>query len=1056
MNQLAEFFVTGGTMLPDAPSYVERKADRELFENLSQGRYCYVLTARQMGKSSLMVRTAVRLREAGVGAVVVDLTSVGRNLSVDQWYVSVLSWIGHGFEEVEDEVEKFWLSQPLVSPVQRWTRALREIVLPRFAGQLVIFVDEVDYVQNLPFPMDEFFAAIRECYNLRAEDERMRRLTFCLIGVATPSNLIRDKRLTPFNIGQRIELNDFTRAEAAPLAAGLRRENGQRGLLLDRVLHWTGGHPYLTQRLCQAIAVDDGVAGEDGVDRLCDKLFLSRRAREVDDNLTLVRDRLLRGEEDRAALLDLYAKTLDGKRVEDDGTHPLVGALRLAGITRAEGDHLKVRNRIYARVFDRNWVKSNMPDAELRRQRAAYRRGLLRAALVGATFLLLVGALAVTAIRERQRAVAEANSLYYAQIRVAQQEFENANVPRVEEILKSLKPQTDLRGFEWSLLWRLIHQEKQALKLKDEVVAVAFSPDAQEIAVAEADRRSEGGTYVYRLSVFDRQWLQETSSFKVGFRNIFNLVRYVSESGQALIEGGDHKARLMDWQSGRARSEFEAHDAALTSLAVSPDGRHVVTADNIGEMRFITVGAGPGIQVKSGGKSGRAGLRVSNVALARDGRRVASIARDEIELWEFATGRLLASFKVDESELALFSPDGRQLFVSTSKGRMLVWDIDARRIIREWDAHTTQIRAAAFSPDGRRLATGSEDRTVKLWDAAGGEALAVIRGHGGGISSIAWSSDNKLIATAGADGLVKVWDVEDAIRAGAVFVGAGVKYLATAFNGKGELFALGVTADERPKLLGARLEREFQAQDGGRRRLLFAAFSPDAKWVAAGGEGRIVTIWDTESGEKRASLAAGLGPENVYAADFSPDGKWLAFIYDDHTLKGWNTKTWQEDFSFEFKQELSYRVVFSPDSKRIAAARADGRVSIRTIGATGEMILEGHTNKVRTIAFSPDGAIVATSGDDNTIRLWDARTGAPLKSPGQIGLVRRIAFSPDGRRLVTGNTEGAVKIWEVTTGYELMSLSRHKAEIRSIAFSKDGTQLAIGGADGVLRRFDLR
>ena len=97
--------------------------------------------------------------------------------------------------------------------------------------------------------------AIREFYNRRTEDEELERLTFCLLGVATPSDLIRDTRTTPFNIGRRIELHDFTEAEAAPLAQGLGRERRkERRELLKRVLYWTGGHPYLTQRLCQAVA----------------------------------------------------------------------------------------------------------------------------------------------------------------------------------------------------------------------------------------------------------------------------------------------------------------------------------------------------------------------------------------------------------------------------------------------------------------------------------------------------------------------------------------------------------------------------------------------------------------------------------------------------------------------------------------------------------------------------------------------------------------------------------------------------------------------------------
>src|SRR5205823_5672508 len=88
-------------------------------------------------------------------------------------------------------------------------------------ARLVIFIDEIDAVRSLPFSADEFFAAIRECYNRRSEDPEYRRLTFCLLGVATPSDLIRDTRTTPFNIGRRIDLNDFTAEEAAILAVGL-------------------------------------------------------------------------------------------------------------------------------------------------------------------------------------------------------------------------------------------------------------------------------------------------------------------------------------------------------------------------------------------------------------------------------------------------------------------------------------------------------------------------------------------------------------------------------------------------------------------------------------------------------------------------------------------------------------------------------------------------------------------------------------------------------------------------------------------------------------------
>ena len=403
---LTEFYVTGGTLRREAACYVVRQADDELLAGLRQGKFCYALTSRQMGKSSLVVRTASQLREEGCGVAILDLTAIGQNLSVEQWYRGLLDLTGQQLE-LEDELVEFWREQKHLGPLQRWMRAVREIVLPRYPGPVVIFIDEIDAVLSLPFSTDEFFAAIREFYNRRTEDEELGRLTFCLLGVASSSDLIRDTRTTPFNIGQRIELRDFTESEAASLAQGLNCEEKVAAGALKRIHYWTGGHPYLTQRLCQAIAESiphSAFRIPHSVDRLCQELFFSPRAKERDDNLLFVRERMLRGEVDLAGLLYLYDKVYRGKRVRDDETNPLVDALRLSGIARVEDGRLRERNRIYARVFDREWIKTNMPDAEAQRQRSAFRRGLLRATAVAVVIIVAVATLALFAVKQRNAA----------------------------------------------------------------------------------------------------------------------------------------------------------------------------------------------------------------------------------------------------------------------------------------------------------------------------------------------------------------------------------------------------------------------------------------------------------------------------------------------------------------------------------------------------------------------------------------------------------------------------------------------------------------------------
>src|SRR5256885_3195437 len=155
------FYVTGGTLRHDAPCCVERKADRDLLEGISRGEFCYVLTSRQMGKSSLMVRTANKLRDEGVNAVVLDLTAIGQNLTAEQWYDGLCARMGRQLR-LEEELDAFWIGHARLSPVQRLFSAIRDVVLLKRQGMLAIFVDELDVVRSLPFSSDEFFAAIRE------------------------------------------------------------------------------------------------------------------------------------------------------------------------------------------------------------------------------------------------------------------------------------------------------------------------------------------------------------------------------------------------------------------------------------------------------------------------------------------------------------------------------------------------------------------------------------------------------------------------------------------------------------------------------------------------------------------------------------------------------------------------------------------------------------------------------------------------------------------------------------------------------------------------------
>ena len=344
--------------------YVERPADRTLLAALLGGDYAYVLSSRQTGKTSLMVRTFNKLREAGCRCVKVDLGSMGTDVEPSQWYMGLAMEIAEAVGCEESFVETYFASSQRRTTVQRFTRFLRALVT-QSPQPLIIFVDEIEGFLKLPMRVtDDFLAAIRSCYNDRDREPAYQRLSFCLLGVCTPAELIRDERRTPFNVARGIDLTDFAWEE---VRAGFLPVLGDGGAEAEEALRliysWSGGHPYLTHRMVQE-AQQRYLSGEALapalVEQIVRDLFLGNLGREQENFLEVER-RLCLGQAHRVhRRLALYKSILGVERVVARGQDLVQLELRLTGLVRevrAAGDepHLAVRNRIFASVYDAAW-----------------------------------------------------------------------------------------------------------------------------------------------------------------------------------------------------------------------------------------------------------------------------------------------------------------------------------------------------------------------------------------------------------------------------------------------------------------------------------------------------------------------------------------------------------------------------------------------------------------------------------------------------------------------------------------------------------------------------
>ncbi len=359
----------GGSLPMDAPTYVVRSADRHLYKALKLGDFCYILNTRQIGKSSLMVHMMHRLQQEGFVCAAIDMTRIGsENVTPDQWYkgLAVELWQSFDLQGLVN-LKAWWNEQLDISPVQRLSRFLEEVLLALVGVEdrvlpknLIIFLDEIDSILGLKFSVNDFFALIRSCYNQRSINPEYKRLTFALLGVATPSDLITDYQRTPFNIGQAIQLSGFQLHEAQPLLQGLKDKFSNPQAVLKELLTWTSGQPFLTQKLCKLIRSCSSPIPVNAEAEWMENLVRTQvidnwESQDEPEHLRTIRDRILKSDHQRVRLLELYRQILDqGQVVSVDS--PEERELLLSGLVVKQQGYLKVHNPIYQLIFDRTWI----------------------------------------------------------------------------------------------------------------------------------------------------------------------------------------------------------------------------------------------------------------------------------------------------------------------------------------------------------------------------------------------------------------------------------------------------------------------------------------------------------------------------------------------------------------------------------------------------------------------------------------------------------------------------------------------------------------------------
>ena len=383
----------GGTLPITAETYVPRKADEDLYQfsksNRENNRVCSILAPRQTGKSSLMARTAYRLSNEGLICVQINLQELGRVDSDEKLWYSLLEEICKQIDEIIEQskqanappkqiyftaegfvykLDEVWGLKPDMPGAKRFTNFITDEILTKTNGEkLIVFLDEIQSL--IRWEVKDSFIGYIKAISDNVNKAALQRLKFVILGVAKPSEFVTSRGIA-LNVGMNIEIGNLS-GKCDQLKPGIEEITNEPQKVIDIILNWTGGQPFLTQTICHLLVSQDQIIEGDEWESyigniITDKIITNWRIQDRQSHLQEIEKSIIRIDNNqknhKLAALANYQIILNQGLIRWDEKDTsqwdlLISGLVIKGVAQT-GCYLTVANRIYEQIFNLDWMRA--------------------------------------------------------------------------------------------------------------------------------------------------------------------------------------------------------------------------------------------------------------------------------------------------------------------------------------------------------------------------------------------------------------------------------------------------------------------------------------------------------------------------------------------------------------------------------------------------------------------------------------------------------------------------------------------------------------------------